>query len=107
MQFDSGHVVLDFGHKPVIHNGATLTLGVVAVDVLLANIGGVDAKEKIRRCDIAETIATAREPLDLPVEDVAMVKKLIGEFASPLVVKRCWHAIDNPKPRLALVEGRD
>ena len=45
----------------------------------------LDGSEKVRRYQLATSIYGANSPLDLPAEDIAMCKKLIGKgFPTPV-----------------------
>ena len=45
----------------------------------------LDGREKVRRYRLATSIYSANCPLDLPAEDIAMCKQLIGKGFSTLV----------------------
>ena len=45
----------------------------------------LDGSEKVRRYQLATSIFGANSPLDLPAEDIAMCKKLIGKGFPTLV----------------------
>jgi hypothetical protein len=45
----------------------------------------IDGSEKVRRYQLATSIYGAKGPLDVPAEDIAMCKKLIGQGFATLV----------------------
>ncbi len=55
---------------------------------------GLSGEEKVRRAALAQRIYTSKEPLALKVEDVALIKKLVGKAYAPLVVMRAWSILD-------------
>ncbi len=84
--------------------GPRMTVGAVIVDVLdsMPKNSPPDEKkltgsEKLRRGLLAEKIYSADAPIELPVEDLALIKKLVGEVQTPLVISQVFPEID-PKP---------
>ena len=74
----------------------TFTLRLVAVDALMMQRRGEElgGDEKVRRYALAMQIHSEDEP-DLKVEDVALIKKLVGELYGPLVVGQVWAMLDS------------
>ncbi len=76
----TGDVLLD-GDKPLV-------LGVVTTSALMGiypDEQNIEGGEKVRRYNLAMSIHSADGALDLPAEDIAMCKKLIGKGFSTLV----------------------
>lgn len=81
---------------PRFHEGNELTLGFVMIEALTlplphAQLSGI---EKVRRATIATEIFKAENEIELKIEDVAMIKDLIGAHFTPLVVKEAWEILD-------------
>ena len=79
--FDFAGGVLKEGDKPLV-------LGVVAVNALMGvypDEQNLEGSEKVRRYKLASSIYGADDPLDVPAEDIALCKKLIGRGFSTLV----------------------
>lgn len=69
-------------------------LRMIAIACLLVN-RPCTPEEKIADFDLAERLHQQKEAaLDLTIEEVAHLKKRIGESQGPLVVKRCWDILD-------------
>ena len=74
------------------------TLGHICVDALMAQSKEADSlsgEDKVRRYDLALVIYAAQKPLDCRVEDLSLLKQLIGALYSPLVVGQAWRMIDS------------
>ena len=77
------------------------TLGNVAIGAIVAPVevnGQAQALEgliAVERYNLANRIYEATEPLDLTVEEVALIKKRIAEnYTTPLVVGQAWKMIE-------------
>ena len=72
-----------------------LILRRVVVDALMAQRQDQELSggQKVRRYAIATQIHNEDAP-DLKVEDVALIKKLVGEVYGPLVVGQAWAMLD-------------
>lgn len=75
----------------------------VAINALMADIPGqqVPGEKKFHRYQIAQRIKHARdsraEEIDLPTEDIAMIKDCIGKIFGPSVMGPAWQAIESAK----------
>lgn len=71
-----------------------VTLGQVAETALITPPPGeqLSAEEKTRRYAIAVKIHAGRDPLT--VEEIATVKRAVGQLYGPLVVGRAWEMLD-------------
>ena len=88
------------GHKLEGGEGLPLTLGTVAINALLGTYPDEQAsgEEKFKRYQLAERISAAG-PQDVSVEEVALIKRLIGKGYPPMVVGPAWLALENdPAP---------
>lgn len=85
--------------------GEVMTLGLMAINVLLTTLidertgqpENVAPVEKVRHAKLAQDIFSAKAPLDLPAEDIALLKDRIGRAGAPLAVARAWAILD-PAP---------
>jgi len=57
----------------------------------------VSGQEKYERGKLAEKIMTAVKEVELSVDEITKIKKLVGESYSPLIVWQIWDLLD-PKP---------
>lgn len=69
---------------------------VVALDSSAPEDGKLEGKEKYRRGHLASRIYGAKEPIALDVDDVKLVKDLIGRTYGPRVVNEAWDLLDPP-----------
>jgi hypothetical protein len=77
--------------------GETFTLrdaAVVALDAVSDEDRKLDGKEKYRRGALASKIYGCKEPIALDLEDVKLVKDLIGKIYGPRIVKEAWDLLD-------------
>lgn len=78
--------------------GNPATLGTLAVGALMAQFsseGELPAAEKVSRFVLAAAIANGGV-IDLKVEDITLIKKLIGKAFGPLAVGRAYEILDPP-----------
>ena len=103
INFDSK--ILDFNEKPLKENinGKTVDsdLKFYSILALTANskdpskqLGGI---EKVKRFTLAQKINCGGE-IELTVEEISLIKQLIGEIFIVLVVGRCYELLD-PKEK--------
>lgn len=85
--------------------GDVMTLGLMAINVLLTTLidertgqaENVQPVEKVRYAKLAQDIYSAKGPIEIGVEDVALLKDRIGRAGAPLAVARAWAILD-PAP---------
>lgn len=75
-------------------NGADITLGYVAISMLMASDAHATDADKLTRFRLAYLIANATGPVNLSLEDAALVKKLIGKHPWPLIVGRAYEMLE-------------
>jgi len=77
--------------------GKPLTAAAVAINALLApNDEKLAGTEKAHRYCLAQKIHQSPAEVDLKVEDVTLIKKLVGEVYAPLVVGQMFPFLDGP-----------
>ena len=54
----------------------------------------VAGDEKFRRFELAVKVKAAKTEIDVSVEEIALVKQLIGDLFSPIVVGQAWNALE-------------
>ncbi len=75
-----------------------VTLKVISVNALLSVEDGMSGKDKAKRYALAIQINQSDETgLDLSIDDIALVKRLVGKNYSPLVVGQAWQILDPKK----------
>ena len=67
---------------------------VVALDAVSDDDRKLDGKEKYRRGHLATRIYGTKEPIALDVDELALVKTLIGKIYGPRIVKETWDILD-------------
>ena len=77
--------------------GEPVILRDVATNALLAvfqdeqNLSG---EEKLKRWELAVKIRRAVDPCEISVEEVSLVKKLIGKAYAPVISGQAWHMLE-------------
>lgn len=76
------------GEQLKANDGEEITLGWAAVESLLSNIDiqGVDSKSKLMRFLLAEKIYASNGEVELPIEEVSLIKELIGKWPNTVIV---------------------
>jgi len=59
----------------------------------------IDGTEKMRRYSLALQIHNAKSEVDISIEDVKLLKDLIAEIGSPLIVGQAWNILDPRDPK--------
>jgi hypothetical protein len=98
MKIDFSAVIKDLDGEAVKDGDKDATLGRVACSALLASYAAeqnLAAEDKVRRFRLAETAAKGGEQ-EIKVEDVALIKQLIGKMFAPLIVARAYDLIEPP-----------
>ena len=67
---------------------------VVALDAVSDDDRKLDGKEKYRRGHLATRIYGTKEPIALDVDELKLVKDLIGKIYGPRIVKETWDILD-------------
>lgn len=74
--------------------GKSVTLKIIAINSLLGPTKeDLDGNEKMKRYKLAYKIENQQE-IDLSVDELKLLKDLIGKHPSPLVVGQCWEMLD-------------
>ena len=85
-----GEVISDMKGDPSTVRG-------VAIEALLAiykdeeNLSG---EEKMKRWELASKIKADPDPVELAVEEVALLKKLIGKAYGAMIVGQAWKVLE-------------
>lgn len=101
MKIDFSHVFHGLDDKPLLReDGKPWTLADVSITALLrdtreeAERAPLPAEQKFKHGLLAEKIAKAKEPLDITVEEAALLKHRIGEIFTSLFVMTAWRLLD-------------
>jgi hypothetical protein len=98
MKIDFSSAIKDFDGDAVKDGDKDATLGRVACTALLASYAdeqNLPAEDKVKRFRLAE-IAAKDGAQEMKVDDVALMKKLIGKAFAPLIVGRAFDIIEPP-----------
>lgn len=96
MKINFGMPITDIKGEAIVENEKAVTLGSVSCQALLASYSdeqNLSGKEKVERFTLAALCSTETEA-DVSIEDVALLKKLIGKAYGPLVVGRAYEIIE-------------
>jgi hypothetical protein len=111
MLIDVTTVFTDFDGNPMKDAGQQdLTLAAVAISALMATYPdeqGLSGDEKVKRYDLAMRIhRRSAVTVDVAIDDIALIKRLIDKAYTPLVVGQAREFLD-PKPRGLSASGGD
>jgi len=98
MKIDFSAVIKDLDGDAVKDGEKDATLGRVACTALLASYAdeqSLAAEDKVKRFRLAEVAARGGEQ-EMKIDDVALVKTLIGKAFAPLIVARAYDIIEPP-----------
>jgi hypothetical protein len=85
----------DVEGKPIISNGrAPLTLRDVCINSILSPIDGDDEVKKYAKYEIFKKLRNAKDEAILTVEEIAVIKKMIGRFQPPLILGQCFELLE-------------
>jgi hypothetical protein len=88
-------VLIDLEGSPIVDNGKPVTLGAITAQALLAADPNTpeSGDDKARAYDIATRVYRAGE-VEVSVEDVALMKKKIGQFMTAIVVGQTFRMLE-------------
>jgi hypothetical protein len=98
MKIDFSSVIKDLDGDAVKDGEKDTTLGRVACAALLASYAdeqNLPAEDKVKRFRLAEVTSKGGEQ-EIKIDDVALIKKLIGKAFAPLIVARAYDIIEPP-----------
>ena len=55
----------------------------------------IEPVEKLTRWVLAQKITKAKEPIDLPIEEVAKIKELTGKYMPTLIMGSVWQILES------------
>ena len=91
--------ILDLANAPIINGDKHLDLATIATNALLTPQAAADqnvpTEEKVRRFRLAQKV-TNGGTLDMSLEDLVLLKEIIGKAYPPLVVGRAFEILDPP-----------
>ena len=99
MQIDFDSEIRDLANAAIINGEKHLDLAAIATNALLtpqAAEQNIPVEEKVKRFQLALRIANGGA-LDIALEDVVLLKNIIGKAYPPLVVGRAFELLD-PSP---------
>jgi len=85
-----GEVILDQKNEPATVRG-------VAIEALFATFKdeeNLSGEEKLKRWELASKIKINPDPVELKVEEIALLKKLIGKAYGALIVGQAWKVLE-------------
>lgn len=99
IEINFGTVLTDIDDQPIKDGEKVLTLGRAAAVALMLQSpedSALPGDEKAKRGHLATLVYPAK-PMDLSVDDIALIKKLIGRAYGPIVVTRAYPLLDQKK----------
>jgi len=97
MNIQPGTVLTGLDGQAIVNGGVELTLGHVCEQALQLS-KAANGQEGYKQFVLAERIHNAPKGLDLPAEDVVIVKRCVGEHWFPLISGPAWRELEGDKP---------
>ncbi len=102
MKIDFSAVIKELDGSDMFGEGKKpLTLGTVAIEALVNVLPDqmgqperLSGERKVANAVLAERICLAQEPLDLKVDDVALIADRIGAIYGAVIVWRAWALLE-------------
>jgi hypothetical protein len=67
----------------------------VCLDTILIPFEGDDEKAKLTKYDIYKKLLASKDEVDLPAEQITVVKNCISKFQPQLIMGQCWELIES------------
>ena len=90
--------------KKVKESGEKLTFKLVCIDALDSqqiDLQGkpkiISAMEKAKRAKIARKIYDATLPIELSLDELRLIRDVVGEHSRPLIIEQIWGDVDPKK----------
>ena len=97
MQINAKQIMTNLDNEPIEEQGEAMTLGAVMETALLMARDSADGPEKAKRFKLALNIHSVTEEyphVELSPEDVVLIRKVIGEVFSPMIVGRAYAMLE-------------
>ena len=97
MKIDFSKELIGYDGEPLKEGDKIITLAMVCCNALgnpAPDEAQLPGEEKARRFDLAVAVYASKGPLDLKVEQVALIKSLIGKLYGPMVVGPVWKLLE-------------
>ena len=100
MKIDLNYVFKTLDGTPIKNEEKEFTMKSACVNALTLSVPNerISGEDKVKRAILAEDIYRAENEINLNVDDLKMIKDLIGQVGSPLIVKQAWDILD-PKTK--------
>ncbi len=98
MKIDFSRVIEGLDGEVMKDGAKPLTLRAIAVNALLSELkddGGLRGEDKCMLWNLAQRINGSKEPLILPIEDIATIKERVGKAYRQIIVGPAFHLIEN------------
>ena len=100
MKIDLNYVFKTLDGTPLKNKEKDFTMKSACINALTLSVPNerISGEEKVKRAILAEDIYRTENEINLNVDNLKMIKDLIGQIGSPLVVKQAWDVLD-PKTK--------
>lgn len=93
-----GKIFTDMNDEELkLPSGKVATLRSIAIEALLAvfqDESSLTGDEKLKRWELAMKVKRAVEPAEFTVEEVGLIKKLIGKAFAAMIVGQAWMMLE-------------
>lgn len=84
------------GREIILQDKSVMMLRDVIINAILMPDKDDDEKKKWEKYEIYKKLRDATsEEIDFSVEEVALIKKLIGKYQPQLIMGQCWEMLEN------------
>jgi len=81
-------------------DGKPATICSVSIEALLAtykNEVSLSGEDKLKRWELAVKLRSVTDTVELTVEEVALIKNLVGKAYGPVIVGQTWKVLEGEK----------
>jgi hypothetical protein len=97
MRVDFNRVLLGFDGMALQDSGKDINLRTLCCNALMIVTNEettLPGEEKFKRFELASIIHSSKENCDLKVEDIALLKTMVGKYYGPAVVGPAWKLLE-------------
>jgi hypothetical protein len=79
--------------------GRPLTIKDICINAVLTPVQEDNQESKWIKYEIYKKLRDVKDEVDLKVEDIALIKKLIGKISPPLIMGQCFELLESGKSK--------
>ena len=89
--------LIGYDEEPLKEGDKVITLAMICCNALMSQTeedAKLSGEDKLKRFDLATFIYASKGFCEMKVEDVALIKTLVGKFYGPMVVGPVWKLLE-------------